>query len=78
MLINKPEIVEELYVQKNRYFDKYPKTKTMFYPIFGDSMLFDKSDKLWSDKRKSLSAAFYKEKMIAMLRTIIAVTNKKT
>lgn len=46
--------------------------------MFGNSMLFDKSNQLWADKRKSLSAAFYKEKMNIMLKQIVKQTSELT
>ena len=40
----------------------------------GDSILFSKSDDIWREKRKHLSAAFYKDKMIQMLDSVANLT----
>lgn len=36
----------------------------------GDSILFQESSELWAKKRKSLSVAFYKEKLMKMLEVV--------
>ena len=77
LIISDPLIIEELFVNKNKYFDKYNRSKDILFSITGNSMLFDKSNELWMQKRKTLSAAFYKEKMIKMLNFIIQFTDKK-
>lgn len=50
--------------------------KRILSRFIGDSMLFDKSTKQWNDKRKVLSAALYKEKLILMLEKVIGITFK--
>lgn len=42
--------------------------------LFGDSILFAKSDIIWQQKRKVLSAALYKEKLRLMIDMIKDVT----
>ncbi len=39
--------------------------------IFGQSILFSPSDDDWQQKRKRLSAAFYKDKLTPMMRTVV-------
>lgn len=58
-----PEMVNDIYVTKNRYFDKHPRSKWILQRLAGESIFFSKSDELWAKKRKSLSAAFYKDRM---------------
>ena len=73
LIVNRPEPAEELFLKKNKYFDKHPRTAKFFSRLLGDSILFAKSDLLWQQKRKSLSAALYKEKlgvMIEMMKDI--------
>ena len=77
IIVNDPECVNELYVTKNKYFDKDDKTKTVMSRLLGDSIVFSKSDELWAKKRKSLSVAFYKDKLVAMLETITQMTSLK-
>jgi hypothetical protein len=47
LMINTPEIAEELFLTKNKYFDKYPKAARLFSRLTGDSILFAKSDIKW-------------------------------
>ena len=49
--------------------------------MIGDSILFAKSDLLWHQKRKALSAALYKDKLRVMMeiikdKTIGTIRNK--
>ena len=74
LMVNRPEPAEELFVTKNKYFDKHPRTAKLLSKLTGDSILFAKSDLLWQQKRKSLSAALYKEKLRCMIETIKDVT----
>ncbi len=39
-------------------------------------MIFDRSNELWAQKRKHLSAAFYKDKLNAMMKIIVSVTEE--
>ena len=59
----------------NRFMDKHPKTQRLLRSLTGDSILFNPSNELWSQKRKHLSAAFYKDKLNPMLEMIIKTTN---
>ena len=63
-------LIEELFVGKNKYFEKHPEIKDKFKLIFGDSILFDESGEMWRKKRKSLSSAFYKEKLLKYFQII--------
>ncbi len=59
-----------MYVKYNKYFDKGGRSKTQLYDLFGDGILIIESNELWSQKRKHMSVAFYKEKMVSMLNSI--------
>eukprot|EP00350_Pseudokeronopsis_sp_OXSARD2_P001575 CAMPEP_0170540938 /NCGR_PEP_ID=MMETSP0211-20121228/828_1 /TAXON_ID=311385 /ORGANISM="Pseudokeronopsis sp., Strain OXSARD2" /LENGTH=68 /DNA_ID=CAMNT_0010843505 /DNA_START=288 /DNA_END=494 /DNA_ORIENTATION=+ len=67
-------MVEELYVAKNKYFDKHDKTYLSFYETLHESVLLCKSSELWQKKRKVLTAAFYKEKLGKMMSMLKDVT----
>jgi len=75
--IHDPECVNELYVTKNKFVDKSDKFKRIFGTLFGESILFSPSDEKWAQKRKHLSAAFYKDKINDMLAIIIRITNQQ-
>lgn len=72
------KLLDDLYIKKNKYFDKDVKMKNLLYDILGDTMVLDKSNEMWAAKRKSLSTAFYKEKMVKMLGTVIELSLKRT
>lgn len=72
------KLLDDLYITKNKYFDKEGKMKNLLYDILGDTMVLDKSNEMWAAKRKSLSTAFYKEKMLKMLATVIELSLKRT
>ena len=74
LLVNRPEPCEELFQSKNKYFEKHPRSARFARRLFGDSILFAKSDITWQRKRKSLSTALYKEKLKIMLDMIKRVT----
>jgi hypothetical protein len=62
LCINSPELSQEIYLNQNKYFDKHKKSAEIYGRMIGDSILFAKSDILWQQKRKALSAALYKDK----------------
>ena len=70
MVLNSAQGLTELYVTKNKFFDKDPISKLLFGSLFGDSIVLALSDETWSKKRKVLSSAFYKEKLIKMTEVI--------
>jgi hypothetical protein len=47
LTINSPEIAAEVFVAKNKYYDKHPKTADIVSRLLGDSILFAKSDMKW-------------------------------
>jgi cytochrome P450 len=74
LLVNRPEPCEEIFQSKNKYFDKHPRSARLGKKVFGNSILFAKSDVVWQQKRKALSAALYKEKVKQMMEMIKDVT----
>ncbi len=67
----------ETYVTKNKYFDKDPVSRIEFYPLLGESIVTHPSNDVWARKRKLLSTAFYKEKLIKMTDSIKEVVIQK-
>lgn len=45
-------------------------------PLAGNSLIFIESNQLWNMKRKVLSSAFYKDKLIKMSELIIREAKK--
>jgi cytochrome P450 len=77
LVINDPDIVNEIYVTKNKYVDKSEKFGRVIRRLFGDSILFSPSDEKWAEKRKHLSSAFYKDKLSQMMERIVMITNQQ-
>ena len=67
-------MVNEMYVTKNKFFDKHQAIGNSLYPLVGDSILFQKSNEIWREKRRALSSVFYKNKMIRMVENIKVAT----
>jgi cytochrome P450 len=74
LVVNRPEPCEELFLTKNKYFDKHPNSAEFLKRMIGNSILFAKSDIHWQQKRKSLSAALYKDKLKVMVEMMKDVT----
>jgi hypothetical protein len=74
--VSDPHCINDLYITKNKFFDKYGRSQTAYYQLFGDSTLHSKSTALWAEKRKKVSAAFYKDKMIGMLQNVIVMAKQ--
>ena len=70
VIVNSARILTDIYVSKNKYFDKDPISRLIFGSIFGESIVLAASDELWAKKRKILSSAFYKDKLIKMTEVI--------
>ena len=64
LFIKDVELLNELYVTKNKYFDKHPRIGMALKPMLGDSLLFMRNNETWSKKRKSVSMTFYKDKLV--------------
>ena len=64
LVINDPELVNELFTTKNKYFDKDPFLLIAQKNLMGKTIAFAQSTPEWAAKRKVITAALYKEKMI--------------
>lgn len=63
LFISDPEMVDQLYVAKNKYFDKHPRLADVFRPLLGDSTLMMRNNEEWAKRRNTLSMTFYKDKL---------------
>lgn len=57
-------MIADLLYHKGKYLDKESQAHDLCYPLLGDSTLFIKTDKDWEEKRKGLSVAFFKNKLL--------------
>lgn len=75
LLINDCRLLTDLYVNKNQYQTKHIKNSGVWELLMLKSLLFDQSqDKKYQAKRKELSGAFFKSKLIPMTKIIKRVT----
>lgn len=51
LVVNDPDIVQELFVTKNALFDKSGRIAEIFSDLLGNSFLFSKGDAVWKAKR---------------------------
>ena len=70
MLIQDPEIVQEMMVTKNHLVDKNGRYSASVQNFFGQGFLFAPSDDKWKQKRKGIAHAFFKDKLIVMLEKL--------
>ena len=73
-MVTDPEIVEDIYVKYNKYFDKSGRSKNTLYDLFGEGLVLIESNETWRQKRKHMSVAFYKDKMISLLDIVADLT----
>ncbi len=59
------------------HLEKSTKLRNIVKSVLGDSIVFSPSNETWAMKRKHLSAAFYKERLNAMMRIVIEVTQER-
>lgn len=61
LVVHRPEVIEELLITKNKFYDKHPISLNVIGIMLVDGILFAKSDIKWQQKRKVISTALYKE-----------------
>ena len=69
LFISDPAVVSDMYMLKNKLFDKHPMVQNATYALIGRSILFADTDEVWKERRKALSVAFYKGKLVQMIET---------
>lgn len=65
-----PYLIEDAFVKNNKYLSKAEYSKNVMYPLMGESILMAESSPLWNRKRKVLSASFYKDKLVKMIKLV--------
>lgn len=64
MWITSPDLLNDLYLVKNKHFDKHIDVKRLSEPLLGNSLLFVEKSEMWNMHRKAMSASLYKDKLI--------------
>jgi len=75
LCVNSAECLQDLYVNKNALVTKHSSSSRAWSIIMPQSILFQHTHAAdYSDKRKALSSAFFKQKLLMMHETIKHVT----
>ena len=77
LFVMSAELLEDIYIHKNNFYDKSPLSQMMFAPYLGESTLLIASNDVWRNKRKAMSSAFYKSKLEKILENVKAVMDDK-
>ncbi|CDW85044.1 cytochrome p450 [Stylonychia lemnae] len=77
IVFNDPKLVEEIYTTKSKFMDKHQKFQQILDDMIGKSLGVEKSTQEWADKRKHLTKAFYKDKILVIIKKSIAMTLEK-
>lgn len=80
LFVNSAEILEEMYIKQNRYTDKPEESnRVIFGFLLGSATIILKGNEEWQKKRKAVSSAFYKEKLVLMTEKVKeCIQNKMT
>jgi cytochrome P450 len=73
LMISDPAMLQDIYGSKNRFFDKSTLSRDILAPLMGDTTIFQPTSDNWRQKRKSLSATFYKAKLLKMVDIVKSV-----
>jgi cytochrome P450 len=75
LIVSDPYLLEEIYVTKNRYFERHRLGENLFKPIVGTAILAAPADGTWAMKRKILTGAFYKDKLMILLEMVLKIAD---
>lgn len=78
LMVTSSEVLQDLYVNKNALITKDFIPRWQFWKLMATSIVFqDTNHPTYVDKRKALSQAFFKSKLVDMTKTIKEVTMKE-
>jgi cytochrome P450 len=75
LVVSDPDLVEEIYGSKNKFFDRSYVGEQLFKPILHNSILAATSNGTWALKRKILTQSFYKDKLMKLITIIIRLAD---
>ena len=70
LIINKPQPLSDIFINKSMYVDKEEMIKMQFKPFLGESSLLIKASEEQVRMRKLIGSAFYKDKLLKMVEVI--------
>jgi cytochrome P450 len=70
LVITDPAMVQDFFITKNKFIEKDPYFLSMFADLIPNTMAAVPSNQEWRDKRKVVSAAFYKQQLVRMIKMI--------
>ncbi|CDW76273.1 cytochrome p450 [Stylonychia lemnae] len=74
IVVSDPDMLQELFVTKGKFVDKYSRLKVAMHKLTGESIIFEATTEEQAMKRKRLSSAFYKDKMTLILKILVKKT----
>jgi hypothetical protein len=78
LTITSAEMLEDIYINKNAQTSKWFMSRWQFWKIMPSSIVFQPSeDPTYPEKRKALSSAFFKNKLLGMTQIIKEITLKE-
>lgn len=77
LVVSDHRYVDDLYLGKNKFFDKASKEGRVYNRWFGDSIFYASSGQAWQEQRKHVAAAFYRDKMQLLLKATMTVANDR-
>ena len=71
VFLNDPSVLQEVYLTKNRFFSKHPMKSEGAAPFFlNDIVTMATDNPEYMTKRKALSSAFFKNKVLLMTKVV--------
>eukprot|EP00347_Sterkiella_histriomuscorum_P023205 403335549 len=77
IFINSPEYLEDFYVKQAKYVDKEDMLRIQLFSLLGNSSIMMSSTEAQARKRKTISSAFYKDKLYKMVEQMKEVVAEK-
>lgn len=78
VVINSVDYLEDLYITKTQFVTKFYINRLQFYQLMPSTVLMMQTDDpTYAEKRKTLSGAFFKSKLVAMTSIIKQVIMKE-
>lgn len=78
LVINSPEYLTDIFINKGtKYIEKTELIKQQIAVLLGDSSIMMVSNEEQARKRKVISTAFYKDKLLVMVETIKRLVAEK-
>jgi cytochrome P450 len=75
LIVNHPELLQEVLVEKARIFDKSAMIRFSLYPLAGEGLFTSRYD-LWKNQRKLMAPLFHASQLASYARDMVACTKR--